>query len=89
MRGFYIRGPFATIARLDAMVAFFAQVLAHLGDQSSQDERRVKAILILANPVHAKSLRGVVRCAGLGSRPPDGGPDMPSGDRGGAARGGP
>ena len=35
------------------MVAFFAQVLAHLGDQSSQDERRVKAILILANPVHA------------------------------------
>ena len=32
MRGFYIRGPFATIARLDAMVAFFAQVLAHLGD---------------------------------------------------------
>ena len=56
MRGFYIRGPFATIARLDAMVAFFAQVLAHLGDQSSEDERRVKAILILANPVHALNL---------------------------------
>ena len=56
MRGFYIRGPFATIARLDAMVAFFAQVLAHLGDTGSQDERRVKAILILANPVHALNL---------------------------------
>ena len=53
MRGFYIRGPFATIARLDAMVAFFAAALAHLGDQSSEDERRVKAVLILANPVHA------------------------------------
>ena len=56
MRGFYIRGPFAVIARLDAMVAFFAQVLAHLGDPSSEDERRVKAILILANPVHALNL---------------------------------
>ena len=30
--------------------------LAHLGDQSSEDERRVKAILILANPVHALNL---------------------------------
>ena len=39
MRGFYIRGPFATIARLDAMVAFFAAALLHLGDQGSQDER--------------------------------------------------
>ena len=36
MRGFYIRGPFATIARLDAMVAFFAQLLAHLGDPAAR-----------------------------------------------------
>ena len=56
MRGFYIRGPFATIARLDAMVAFFAAALAHLGDPGSEDERRVKAVLILANPVHALNL---------------------------------
>ena len=56
MRGFYIRGPFAIIAKLDAAVAFFAQVLLHLGDTSSHDERRVKAILILANPVQAVSL---------------------------------
>jgi hypothetical protein len=56
MRGFYIRGPFAVIARLDAAVAFFAQVLAHLGDTGSQDERRVRAVLILANPVQALNL---------------------------------
>jgi hypothetical protein len=56
MRGFYVRGPFAVIARLDAAVAFFATVLAHLGDTSSEDERRVKAILILANPVTAVDL---------------------------------
>jgi hypothetical protein len=57
MRGFYIRGPFAVIARLDAAVAYFAQLLAHLGDPGGEDERRVNAILILANPVHALDLR--------------------------------
>jgi Domain of unknown function (DUF222) len=51
MRGFYIRGPFAVIVKLDAMVSFIAEALLQLGDQSSVDERRVKAILILANPV--------------------------------------
>jgi hypothetical protein len=56
MRGFYIRGPFATIAKLDAAVAFFATVLLHLGDVSTDDERRVKAVLILANPVTAVEL---------------------------------
>jgi hypothetical protein len=56
MRGFYIRGPFATIAKLDAAVAFFARMLGHLGDTASEDERRVNAVLILANPVHAVEL---------------------------------
>ncbi len=56
MRGFYVRGPFATIARLDATVAYFAEALLHLGDTGTLDERRVKAILILANPVHAVNL---------------------------------
>jgi Domain of unknown function (DUF222) len=56
MRGFYIRGPFATIAKLDAAVAYFAQVLQDLGDTGSLDRRRVKAVLILANPVHAVDL---------------------------------
>jgi Domain of unknown function (DUF222) len=56
MRGFYIRGPFAVIAKLDAAVAFFARALLHLGETTVEDERRVKAILVLANPVHAMSL---------------------------------
>ena len=56
MRGFYTRAPFGVIAQLDAAVAFFAQLLLHLGDTSSEDERRVKAILILANPVQAVDL---------------------------------
>jgi hypothetical protein len=56
MRGFYIRGPFATIARLDATVAFIAEVLFQLGDDSPLDRRRVTAILVLANPVQAVEL---------------------------------
>ena len=56
LRGFYIRGPFATIAKPDAAVAYFAQVLLDLGDTDSLDVRRVKAVLILANPVHAVDL---------------------------------
>ena len=50
MRGFYVRAPFAVIARLDATVAFVADALGHLGDTGSLDERRVKALLLLANP---------------------------------------
>ena len=56
MRGFYIRGPFATIARLDATVAFIAEILRQLGDQSPLDDRRVKAVLVLANPTLAVEL---------------------------------
>jgi hypothetical protein len=56
MRGFYIRGPFATIARLDATVAFVAEILGHLGDDSPLDDRRVKAVLVLANPTLAVQL---------------------------------
>ena len=37
-------------------MAFFAQVLLHRGDRAAEDERRVKAVLILANPVHALNL---------------------------------
>ena len=61
MRGFYIRGPFATIARLDATVAFIAEILGHLGDDSTLDDRRVKAVLLLANPTHAVELLACVR----------------------------
>jgi len=53
MRGFYIRASFALIARLDATVAYVADALLALGDTSSLEDRRVKAVLILANPVQA------------------------------------
>jgi hypothetical protein len=56
LRGFYIRADFATIARVDAAVAYFADALAALGDTRSLDERRVAAVLILANPTHAVEL---------------------------------
>ena len=36
-------------------MAFFAAALLHLGDTGTEDERRVKAVLILANPVHARA----------------------------------
>ncbi|HET6165620.1 MAG TPA: hypothetical protein VFE07_02225 [Marmoricola sp.] len=56
MRGFYVRADFATIARLDATVAYLAEALAAMGDTSTLDERRVKAVLILANPTQAVEL---------------------------------
>jgi hypothetical protein len=56
IRGFYIRADFATIARLDATVAYIADALEALGDEGTLDERRVKAVLILANPTRAVEL---------------------------------
>jgi hypothetical protein len=56
IRGFYVRADFATIARLDATVAYLAEALLELGDEGTLDERRVKAVLILANPTHAVQL---------------------------------
>jgi hypothetical protein len=56
MRGFYVRADFATIARLDATVAYVAEALKALGDDGTLDERRVKAVLVLANPTRAVEL---------------------------------
>ena len=56
MRGFFIRAPFAVIARFDATVQHVADVLAARGDTDDNDRRRVKAILILANPAAAVQL---------------------------------
>ena len=53
IRGFYIRADFATIARIDATVAYIAQALLTMGDTSNLDTRRVKALLIMANPTQA------------------------------------
>jgi hypothetical protein len=56
MRGFYVRADFASIARLDATVAYVAEALLALGDGGTLDERRVKAVLVLANPTRAVEL---------------------------------
>jgi Domain of unknown function (DUF222) len=56
MRGFYIRCAFPIIARLDATVEYLADALAALGDTDDRDARRVKAVLILANPDQAVQL---------------------------------
>jgi hypothetical protein len=56
MRGFYVRADFAAIARLDATVAYVAEALQALGDEGTVDQRRVKAVLLLANPTRAVEL---------------------------------
>jgi hypothetical protein len=56
MRGFYVRADFATIARVDATVAYLAQVLLSMGDTTTLDQRRVKAVLIMANPAQAMQI---------------------------------
>ena len=56
MRGFYVRAPLHVIARLDAIVAHLARVLADLGDTDPEDERRVKAVLVLTDPQRAVDL---------------------------------
>ena len=56
MRGFYVRAPFHVIARLDAIVAHLARILADLGDTDPDDERRVKAVLVLTDPRRAAEL---------------------------------
>ena len=56
MRGFYIRAPFPVIARLDATVAYLADALLASGDTSTLDQRRVKALLVMANPAEAVQL---------------------------------
>jgi hypothetical protein len=56
MRGFYVRAPFAVIARLDATVQHLADQLAAGGDTDDNDVRRVKAVLLLANPAAAVEL---------------------------------
>ena len=53
MRGFYVRADFATIARIDATVAYLAEALAALGDDRCEDDRRVAAVLLMANPPQA------------------------------------
>ncbi|WP_234410844.1 DUF222 domain-containing protein [Nocardioides terrigena] len=56
MRGFYVRAPFHVVARLDAIVAHLARILADLGDTDPEGHRRVKAVLVLTDPQRAVAL---------------------------------
>lgn len=56
LRGFYVRAPLHVIARLDAMVTHIARILLELGDPDPEDQRRVKAVLILTDPERAREL---------------------------------
>lgn len=56
MRGFYVRADFAAIARIEATVVYLAQALAALGDERCEDDRRVAAVLLMANPPEAMRL---------------------------------
>ncbi len=56
MKGFYLRGPAALVIRFEATVAFLAEALKALGDTDDEDQRRVKACLVLANPMQAVEL---------------------------------
>jgi hypothetical protein len=58
MRGFYVRADFASIARIDATVAHLAEALKALGDERCADDRRVAAVLLMANPPQAMRLLG-------------------------------
>ena len=55
-KGFYLRGPVAIVVRFDATVAFLAEALKALGDTDDEDQRRVKACLVMANPMQAVEL---------------------------------
>ncbi len=69
MRGFYVRADFASIARLDATVAYLARALLALGDGTTLDRRRATAVLLLANPVQAVRVLRAYRRLQDGSEP--------------------
>ena len=56
MRGFYVRAPFPVIARIDATVAYLADALLAQGHRGTLEERRVLAVLLMANPAQALAL---------------------------------
>ncbi len=61
MRGFYVRAPFPVIARIDATVAFLADALAAQGHAGDLDQRRVLAVLLMANPAQALAVMRLYR----------------------------
>ena len=91
--GFYVRSTIGVVARLDATVAYLAEALREFGDADPLDLRRVKALLVLANPTVAVELLAAYRA--LRARtldvelPLDPDPSDPAGDPATHAGGGP
>lgn len=56
MRGFFLRADVAGVAKVDAAVAYVAQVLADLGCTEGLDTRRAMAMVVLADPAAAVKL---------------------------------
>lgn len=54
--GFFIRADVATIRMFDAAVGHFAELLKRIGIDESEEQRRVRAIAVLANPACAVEL---------------------------------
>ncbi|MBY9076117.1 hypothetical protein K1X13_14875 [Nocardioides sp. WL0053] len=75
----YVRSTAAVITRIDATLDYLCQALRALGETENADELRVKAMLLLANPVqavelltaykHAHSRRETTPAAGTSSEP--------------------
>jgi hypothetical protein len=51
-----VRSTTAALIAIDASIAFYAAILAALGDVDTEDRRRAKAVLILAKPPQALQL---------------------------------
>ncbi len=56
MAGFYVRSTAGVVARVEATVRYVAGALAAFGDLDAEEERRVKALVLLCNPTWAVEL---------------------------------
>ncbi|WP_460871788.1 DUF222 domain-containing protein, partial [Nocardioides pakistanensis] len=52
----YVKTNAAAMARIDATLTYLADALRTLGDTDTEDQRRAKAMLLLANPTQAITL---------------------------------
>ncbi len=80
--GFYVRSTVGVIARVEATVAFLADALTAFGDRDAEDVRRVKALVLMANPVKAVELLAAfaalrARCVDVELPDPADPPDVP------------
>jgi hypothetical protein len=80
---FSIRAPFGVIRVFDAALARVADILAALGDEDTAEQRRVKALLVLARPdLAARLFADYTTWTDRPHDPPDMPPPTPSGHSG-------